>query len=235
MADASTLKSGGAGKKTSLRDMAYQQIKQRIISLVYKPSEYLNEALLSDQIGIGKTPIHQAIDRLRLEGMVDVIPRKGVIVRPVSLNEIMQISDVRIVNEGLCAELAAERISDRELGELERVLDESLKGVEQHDVERMMMLDREFHALLSNASRNDVLSNVLTGLHDRSLRFWFISLSERPHLEMVLAEHRAIFEAVRAHDAAAAREAAVRHIRSFLENIFKSNVNAHGLRPQDES
>jgi DNA-binding GntR family transcriptional regulator len=64
-----------------------------------KAREYINEAYISNMLGIGRTPVHQAFDRLMLEGMVGVIPRKGVIVKPVSLDEIMQIVEVRLLNE----------------------------------------------------------------------------------------------------------------------------------------
>ena len=84
----------------SLRDAAYEAIKHRIITCAFRPGEYINEAYVSAVLGIGRTPVHQAIDRLMLEGMLDVIPRKGVIVKPVSLDEIMQIVEVRLLNEG---------------------------------------------------------------------------------------------------------------------------------------
>src|SRR6516164_373492 len=70
----------------SLRDEAYEAIKLRIITCAFKPGEYINELQLSSLLKIGRTPVHQALDRLMIEGMIDVIPRKGVIVRPVSLN-----------------------------------------------------------------------------------------------------------------------------------------------------
>lgn len=73
----------------SLRARAYEEIKRRIITLRYEPGAYLNEARVSEQLGIGRTPVHQALDRLMLEGMVEVIPRKGVVVRPVSLDEVL--------------------------------------------------------------------------------------------------------------------------------------------------
>src|SRR5712672_2921568 len=75
----------------SLRDAAYDAIKHRIITCAFKPGEYINELQLSSILKIGRTPVHQALDRLMIEGMVEVIPRKGVIVKPVSLNEVLKI------------------------------------------------------------------------------------------------------------------------------------------------
>ena len=85
----------------SLRDAAYDAIKHRIITCAFRPGEYINELQLSSILKIGRTPVHQALDRLMIEGMVEVIPRKGVIVKPVSLNEVLQIIEVRLINEAL--------------------------------------------------------------------------------------------------------------------------------------
>src|SRR6478672_2854970 len=89
----------------SLRDEAYGAIKHRIITCEFRPGEYVNELQLSALLKIGRTPVHQALDRLMVEGMVEVIPRKGVIVRPVSLNEVLQIIEVRLINEPFGARL----------------------------------------------------------------------------------------------------------------------------------
>src|SRR5580700_9855201 len=103
----------------SLRDAAYEAIKHRIITCAFKPGEYINELQLSSVLKIGRTPVHQALDRLMIEGMVEVIPRKGVIVRPVSLNEVLQIIEVRLINEPYGARLAAEHANDSDLAELD--------------------------------------------------------------------------------------------------------------------
>jgi DNA-binding transcriptional MocR family regulator len=92
----------------SLRNKAYEAIKHRIITCAFKPGEYINELQLSSVHKIGRTPVHQALDRLMVEGLVQVIPRKGVIVKPVSLNEVLQIIEVRLINEPFLARLAAE-------------------------------------------------------------------------------------------------------------------------------
>ena len=83
----------------SLRDRAYDEIKRRIITLDFKPGAYLNEAQISEELSIGRTPVHQALDRLMIEGMVEVIPRKGVLVRSVSLDEVRNLIEVRLINE----------------------------------------------------------------------------------------------------------------------------------------
>src|SRR6476660_5114114 len=116
--------------RQSLRDAAYEAIKHRIITCKFKPGECINEASVSTLLGLGRTPVHQAIDRLMLEDMVEVIPRKGVIVKPVILQDVMQMIDVRMINETQCARLAAERADENHIESLSRVVTQAGKAIE---------------------------------------------------------------------------------------------------------
>ncbi len=203
----------------SLREAAYDAIKHRIITCVFKPGDYLNEAYVSAAIGVGRTPVHQAIDRLTQDGLLEVIPRKGLIVRPVSLSEAMQITDIRLLNESYCARLAAERADNVDLAALRDILNRADAWTAVRNIEQMMLLDREFHMALARAARNAVLASILQNLHERSLRFWFISLTAPDHHRDVQNEHRAIFEATERRDADAAAKAMENHIESFRRNI----------------
>jgi DNA-binding GntR family transcriptional regulator len=205
----------------SLREAAYEAIKHRIITCAFKPGDYINEAYVSGAIGIGRTPVHQAIDRLMQEGLLEVIPRKGIIVKPVSLDEILQITEVRRVNEPYCVRLAAERADDRDLSTLEDILHRADAWTAVRNIEQMMMLDREFHIALARAARNAVLAAVLQNLHERSLRFWFISLTAHEHHTAVQREHRAIVEAIQQRDCGAAEQRMIEHIDSFRQNITR--------------
>lgn len=209
------------GDAKALHLQAYEQLKHHIFTLHFKPGEYINEALLSKVLKIGRTPIHQALNRLALEGMVQVIPRKGVIVKGVSLHDVMEIIEVRLVNEMCCARLAATRREERDIDAMKRILAEARNENSILDVERQMLLDREFHLALSKASRNQVLADILTTLHDHSLRFWFISLREPEHHAAVQDQHRAILDAIIAQDPGAASNAIQNHIESFRKNVAR--------------
>ena len=203
----------------SLREEAYEAIKHRIITCAFRPGDYLNEASVSAMLGIGRTPVHQALDRLRLEGLVEVMPRKGVIVKPVSLDEVMQIIEARLLNEPAAARLAADRATSAELDEIDRIVARSAAFVQARDVEQLMLLDRAFHHLLAQAGRNLVLAELLGRLQDRSLRFWFIALSSASHHAEVQEEHEAIAAALRARDGDAAERAMHAHVDSFRRNV----------------
>ena len=161
---------------TLIRQMAYDKIKHQIITCAFRPGEYINELQLSTALKLGRTPVRQALNHLRIEGMVDVIPRKGVIVRPVSLKEILQIIDVRLINEPVGARLAAERANDTDINDLADILRRTKHSASVRNIEDLMLLDREFHLLVARMANNDVpAAELLRTLHERSLRFWFIS------------------------------------------------------------
>jgi DNA-binding GntR family transcriptional regulator len=208
-----------ASAVASLRDAAYDAIKHRIITCAFRPGEYINELQLSALLKIGRTPVHQALDRLMIEGMVEVIPRKGVIVKPVSLNEVLQIIEVRLINEPFGARLAAEHANDTDLAALADVLKRAKNWAARRNIENMMLLDREFHLLIARAAKNDVLMELLRNLHERSLRFWFISLNAPAQYESVQNEHADILDAVRQRKPEKAEAAMRHHIESFRTNV----------------
>src|SRR5262245_6471208 len=141
--------SGGTSRRRlprqSLRDQAYEAIKDRIITCEFKPGECINEASVSALLGLGRTPVHQALDRLMLEEMVEVIPRKGVIVKPVILLDVLQMIDVRMINETQCARLAAARADDTHIESMSKVIEQAGAAIDRRDIHALMMLDREFH------------------------------------------------------------------------------------------
>jgi GntR family transcriptional regulator, rspAB operon transcriptional repressor len=207
--------------RQSLRDMAYEAIKDRIITCEFKPGECINEASVSALLGLGRTPVHQALDRLMIEEMVEVIPRKGVLVKPVILQDVLQMVDVRLINETQCARLAAERADDSHIDGMAQVLEQARRAIAGRDIHTMMSLDREFHLLLARATKNFELAEVLRKLNERSLRFWFISFTTPDHHHSFQQQHEAVFEAVRSHDGDGAERAMRAHIEAFRKSVVR--------------
>jgi DNA-binding GntR family transcriptional regulator len=205
----------------SLRDTAYEAIKRRIITCDLKPGEVLSEGVLSGELNIGRTPVHQAIDRLAADGLIDVLPRKGIMVKPISLNEIFDIIDVRLVNEAFCVRKVAELAEPADLARLAENLDATWAAAKGRDIETMMNLDRAFHALLAASSRNSLLPDIMGNLHDRSTRLWFISLRSNEHHVRVCEQHAAVVEGIRKQDPDQAEKAIREHIEAFRENIVR--------------
>ncbi|MDQ0314373.1 GntR family transcriptional regulator [Amorphus orientalis] len=211
----------GHERRKSLRDIAYETLKQQIITCELHPGEVLSEAAVSAALNIGRTPVHQALDRLMIDGLVEVLPRKGVIVRPLSLHEAVEIIDVRLLNETYCVRLAAQHADRSDIAALRRNLDRMHDAAERRETAELMQLDREFHATISAAGRNSILADFLSNLHDRAQRFWFVSLRAADHDRRVCEQHASIIEGIAAHDADAAVEAMRFHIEQFRTNVAR--------------
>jgi len=205
--------------KPSLRDTAYEAIKRRIMTCVFRPGQAINELQVAALIGVGRTPVHQALDRLRLENMVEVIPRKGVIVKPIDLHEVLQMVEVRLINETHCARLAAERADENHIKRLGEIFARAQKAISDRNVREMMVLDGNFHGVLASAARNDELAQILRKLNERSLRFWFISFTSPDHHNSFQEQHSAILDAVQRRDPAAAAAAMQAHIEAFRASV----------------
>ncbi|WP_245239253.1 GntR family transcriptional regulator [Methylobacterium platani] len=198
----------------SQNERAYRRLKGDIVALRLKPGDALNEAGLCAELGLGRTPVNQALHRLMHEGLVRILPRKGVLVQPLSMDEFAHLIEVRRLTEPPCAALAAARIGPEGLAEIEAVL-----AAKPDDLDAILDSDRRFHALIAEAAGNRVLAEVLAGLHGRSVRFWALSLATGHHLAEVADEHAAILDALRRHDAPAAAAAMTAHIDSFARTL----------------
>ena len=218
-----SFKTGSQEKKARqfLADIAYEKLKFRIITLVYEPGSYLNEARLSDDLGIGRTPIHHAVRHLVHDGLLELIPRKGLIVKAISLQEVGEIIDLRLVNETYCAGQACEKITAQNAIELRGILAEADRFAKKGDIQGQMMIDRQFHNKIAQIAGNQILAEILRNLHERSMRIWFVSLANEAHADRVRVDHAKILDAIKSRKRSSAEDAMRAHILSFKENIGK--------------
>ena len=185
-----------------------------------RPGEYLNERHLCERLGIGRTPVHQAISQLQQERFVDVIPRKGIIVRPVSIDEYLNLDESRLILEVEAMRLVAKRITAAEVEELDGILERAGAARQARNLHELLMLDREFHFVLSRATRNPVLIGMLQSTYERSLRVWFISLVDQ-NIESDRDEHDRLLGALRKGDGDQAAEIMREHILSSRAHTMR--------------
>lgn len=215
-----TLPSKQRVEDLSQNEQAYALLKDALTTLAYKPGDYLNTANLMDELALGRTPINHALHRLSTEGLVQIIPRKGVMVSPLSIDDALELIDVRMANESLCARLAAAKITETELHQLKSLAREFDDAVNQRNMAQVMNSDRLFHEQIALCARNQILTEILKVLHARSQRFWAISLSTEGHLKEVQAEHQSIIEALAKADPDAAIAAVEAHVLSFKRSLL---------------
>jgi DNA-binding GntR family transcriptional regulator len=207
-----------ANRHVSLRDRAYETIRHQIVSCELKPGEAVTVTDLANSLNIGRTPVIQAIDRLVVDGLVEVLPRKGVMVCPVSLNDFVEIIEMRLLNEAAAVRWASEKAGIAEIAQMEANLDATWRAARQGDIDEFIDLDREFHKIISLAARNNLMSDFLGNLHDKALRFWFISLRAPDQNTHICEQHAAIVKCISRHDPDSAEKAMRDHISAFHAN-----------------
>jgi len=201
-----------------LREIVFESMREAILSGVLQPGERLMEIQLAEEMGVSRTPVREAIRKLELENFVVMIPRKGAYVAGVSSKDVADVFEIRSALEGLAAGLAAERITEDELEQMERVLFYRANEGEL-DLEQIVKSDTDFHALVYKASRNDRLIQILENLREQIQRFRATSLAVPGRNKLALEEHRMIVEALRNHDSEEAQALAMAHIVT-AENVM---------------
>ena len=210
--------SGDTSQANSLSEEAYRTLKWKILSMELAPGSFLNEQELAAGTGFGRTPIHQALHRLQHDGLVEIRPRKGVLVRTWSPQHIRDLIETRKPLELTVARLAAERATNAQIKTLQALLATGPHMIAKSDRDGLLRLDQEFHRLLAAAGRNPVLAEVAKALHQRSTLLWFVPIADKREYEVVQVQHEAILKAIRGHDPAAAAAAMDAHLNGFIDS-----------------
>ena len=200
---------------TSQSGEAYRLIKERIITLDLPPATVLDEAKLIADLGLGRTPIREALQRLALENLVVILPRRGTIVADLNMSDLQKIFEIRVDLELLAVRLAAQRATPAQIAAMEALFvsaDELLRCGDNH---QLIRLDHEAHRLLAQAAHNEFLEETLERLYNHVLRLWFVSLHRVQRLREAIEEHREIIGLIKAGDSEGAARIMRAHIAEF--------------------
>lgn len=204
----------------SLRIRVFNAIENAILNEEYKEGDSLNELKLSQELGVSRTPVREALMQLELEGLVKNIPNKGAVVVGVSEKDIEDIYEIRIRIEGLASKLCAEKITQDELKALEKIVDLQEFYLSKNDIEQIWKLDGDFHKIIYDASRSRPLRFMLTNFHNYIKRARDISVQVEGRAEKTVSEHRAILEAIRSRDGQLAEKLTAEHIANAESNLL---------------
>ncbi len=202
---------------TLIADRAYQELRDRIVTLRLAPGVALREDELMRELGIGRTPLREAVKRLSLENLVAVQPRRRTIVTAVDASDIVHITEVRAELEGQAAELAAERLESPAPAEaLLAELDALGADVSQ---DALMHFDERVHRFIWEAARNPYLLETLERYFALSMRVWYLVLDRVPRLGGAVHDQEALLAAVMDGDAERARTLMRGHVLEFQQEI----------------
>jgi DNA-binding GntR family transcriptional regulator len=185
----------------------------------FAPNQRLVEADLSVQFGASRAAVRTALVQLAAEGLVERVQNRGARVRAVSLDEAIEISEVRMVVEGLCAGKAAERATDEDLEVLRQIGEDMRDAVGRGDVFGYSDLNRRLHTAVRAAAGQRVAEGVLERLRGQNVRHQFRLALLPGRASVSLPQHLEIIEAVRARDTARAEAAMRAHLASVIETL----------------
>jgi len=201
---------------TSLSEEAYSELRSMIVRLVFAPGDVLREDDLRDQLGIGRTPIREALQRLERQHFVNVVPRQGIFVTGIDVGELSMLFETRSVLEPYAARLAALRGTDDSWEAMEQALDRTV-GVTNGD--ELLAIDRSCHELMWQAAGNRFLIDTLDMLYAQSDRLWHLYLSDVADPGHAVEEHVAILNALRSGESDLAASLVDDHVASFDAQI----------------
>jgi DNA-binding GntR family transcriptional regulator len=208
-----------AASARSLADQAYYRIRELIVSLELSPGSPISERELMERLGLGRTPVREALRALARERLVEVYPRRGMFVSGVDVGDLAGLSEVRAALESHAARLAAERANGDDRAAIAELLAE-LNGVDGKLDERTLIdLDQRIHRHIYRCTHNPFLEATLDGYYVLTLRIWFLALDRVARLEDAVGEHRELLEAIRDGEPGRAEEAMRRHITGFEQAI----------------
>ena len=208
-------------RRVLLKDRAYAEIKARILDGRLRPGTFLVEGGLAEALGMSKTPVRAAVGRLETEGFVTVSPQQGIVVRQISLEEIIDNFDIRLALETFVVQRLAGRITPEQERELAANLEAQRRCAEARDVRGHVQLDARFHLLLCDYAGNREIRRVMARQRDKLHLIIFRVLQQDPaRMHASTDEHAALFEALRKGDV----DAAVERMRAHLEYGKRSLV-----------
>jgi DNA-binding GntR family transcriptional regulator len=196
---------------------AYRAIKDLIVSLELPPAALLDERGLAERLGVGLTPVRQALRRLEWESLVVILPRRGTLVADLNDSDLGRIYELRSVLEPQAAELAAERGTAEQRAALAAVIAAMHAELARPTPDRRVLigLDRDLHRQIWAMAGNEMLEQTLEWLFSHVLRRWNVSIDRNESLGSVMQMHDEIADAIVAGDAQRARAAMTRHVAGF--------------------
>ncbi|MER5888178.1 GntR family transcriptional regulator [Streptomyces sp. NPDC001941] len=206
-----------------LADRAYEELKAAVLANRLRPGDALSVPALAAQLGISRSPVREAVQRLIHDGLASHAPHRGAVVATVDMEDVRQLYVVREVMEGLAARLATERLDATSVGELRALLERHEHSLSDGDDEGTHIeLDMAYHRLIREVAGNSHLTAALDTIQGKAHlalhQLW--RGKEAPRL--AVEEHRRIFEAMTAGDPDAAEQAAREHIRRLRVRLSQA-------------
>lgn len=206
----------GATSASAIResDAAYGLLLNRIVELSLPPGAFLNEQSLATDLDYGRTPVREALARLATDRFVTILPRRGVVVAPITFDDVLDMFEARETIECGIAFIAATRVTEGDLEELRRLVETADAARMISDSEQFLRADHAVHAFLVQMIKNPILQEAADRLLLHNLRFWRLYWRHRPVLPESMLSHANLVAAIESQDSRTAEEAMRHHLRA---------------------
>ncbi len=205
-----------------LRDVVFNTLRQAILKGEMEPGERLMEITLANKLGVSRTPIREAIRKLELEGLVNMIPRKGAVVASISEKDMRDVLEVRITLEELAVKLAIKNMEEEDIDMLRRAGHAFEKAVISHDIVAIVDADVAFHDIIYNKTNNNRLIQIINNLREQMYRYRLEYVKDARTHSILINEHNDIIECLKRKDVEAAKEAVREHIGNQERGIVRA-------------
>ena len=209
----------------TLTDRAYRELEEMIVTLQLAPGTVLSEQALAVRLKIGRTPIREALQRLSRDGLVVIMPRRGIMVSEINLRLQLRLLEVRRELERLMAGLAAERATPEERREFAEMAEAMLASATNSDDIAFMRLDQRFNMMVATAARNEFARRSMGLMNALSRRFWYQHYQEVADLPLAARLHAAVADAIARKRIKAAADASDRLIH-YIEDFARKTLDA---------
>ena len=206
--------------RRSIADTVFDRIEADILNGTLPPGELLTELKLCELLSVSRTPVREALNRLRQEGLIEE-SGKGAVVVGITDRDLDDIYEIRLRVEGLATAMCAEVITDDELKQLEETVALQEYYTSRRDSDSIRNLDSEFHRLIYSFCGSRILSELLSDLHRKVQRFRRSSVEDPDRARAAAKEHGEILDALRSRDRDRAEHLAVAHIKNAWSSIKK--------------
>ncbi len=205
----------------SLSAKVFDSLENEILTGVLERGEVLSENKISARLGVSRTPVREALQRLEQEGLVKTEPGKGAVVLGISHGDLLDIYEIRIRIEGLAARYAARNITEEQSRKMLELVELQEFYVFRNDSFKLRDLDSQFHSMIYEFCTSRILTDTLNSLHHKIERFRRMSVETGGRGSLSVEEHREIAAALAAHDEDRAEELLIAHIRNARDKLFE--------------
>ena len=204
-----------------LRDVVFNTLRQAILRGELKPGERLMEIQLANKLGVSRTPIREELRKLELEGLVNMVPRKGAEVADITEKSLRDVLEVRKALEELSVQLACEKITEEEIEELKRVAERFKDTLDDQDVTKIAEADVAFHDVIYTATDNQKLILLLNNLREQMYRYRVEYLKKEEAYPQLIAEHEELIDNISKRN----KEEATRIMCEHIDNQVATVIN----------